>query len=56
MAVSTATMATTQKQDRLWLHTRAFDLRFVSLSVILVAAPYTIYLLLLNMGVRCWRR
>jgi hypothetical protein len=44
-------MATTQKQDRLWLHTRNFDLRFVSLSVILVAAPYTIYLLLLNMGV-----
>lgn len=49
MAVSTVT-ATTQETDRaLWLHTRRFDLRFITLSVILVAAPYTIYLLLLNM-------
>jgi hypothetical protein len=49
MAVSTATMPVIQKQERLWLHSRHFDLRFVSLSVILVAAPYIIYLLLLNM-------
>lgn len=50
MAVSTATMPAAAPESRLWLHTRTFDLRFVSLSVILVAAPYTIYLLLLNLG------
>lgn len=49
MAVSAATASTQQASTPLWLHTRRFDLRFISLSVILVAAPYTLYLLLLNM-------
>lgn len=51
MAVTTASVPTTQDQGAFWLHTRDFDLRFVSLSVILVAGPYAAYLLLLNMGV-----
>jgi hypothetical protein len=51
MAVSTATLSTpTPEQRGLWLRNRTFDLRFVTLSVILVAGPYTAYLLLLNMG------
>lgn len=51
MAVSTATLSTPTAEPRgLWLRNRTFDLRFVTLSVILVAAPYTAYLLLLNMG------
>ena len=49
MAVSTATVSTQQARHPMWLYTRTFDLRFISLSVILVAAPYLIYLLLLNM-------
>ena len=49
MAVSTATVSTQQARHPMWLYTRRFDLRFISLSVILVAAPYLIYLLLLNM-------
>ena len=49
MAVSTATVSTQQARNPLWLYTRKFDLRFISLSVIMVAAPYTVYLLLLNM-------
>lgn len=51
MAVSTATLSTpTAEPGGLWLRNRTFDLRFVTLSVILVAGPYTAYLLLLNMG------
>lgn len=49
MAVSTATTSTQPMRSPMWLHSRRFDLRFITLSVILVAAPYTIYLLLLNM-------
>ena len=51
MAVSTATLSTpTAEKGGLWLRNREFDLRFVTLSVILVAGPYAAYLLLLNMG------
>ena len=50
MAVSAATLPARSTPSRLWLYTRPFDLRFISLSVILVAAPYTVYLLLLNLG------
>jgi hypothetical protein len=51
MAVSTAPLSSTTAEPRnLWLHTRAFDLRFVTLSVVLVAGPYLVYLLLLNMS------
>ncbi|MCB0202491.1 MAG: hypothetical protein KDI03_20665, partial [Anaerolineae bacterium] len=49
MAVSAVTVSPEQARNPLWLYTRKFDLRFISLSVILVAAPYTIYLLLLRM-------
>jgi hypothetical protein len=51
MAVSTASLSSSAAEPRnLWLHTRHFDLRFVTLSVVLVAGPYLAYLLLLNMG------
>jgi hypothetical protein len=50
MAVTTAALPAQSTPSRLWLYTRRFDLRFISLSVILVAAPYTVYLLLLNLG------
>ncbi len=50
MAISTAASSTLTTQQRLWLWSRTWDLRYVSLSVILVAAPYTVYLLLLNLG------
>lgn len=50
MAVSASTLPTQSTPSRLWLYTRQFDLRFVSLSVILVAAPYTVYLILLNLN------
>lgn len=48
MAVSTATVSTQQARIPQWLYTRKFDLRYITLSVILVAAPYTVYLLLVN--------
>lgn len=50
MAISTAASSTLTTQQRLWLWSRTWDLRYVSLSVILVAAPYTVYLLLLNLS------
>ena len=50
MAVSAATLPARSTPSRLWLYTRPFDLRFISLSVILVAAPYAVYLFLLNLG------
>ena len=50
MAVTTAASPAQSTPSRLWLYTRPFDLRFISLSVILVAAPYAVYLFLLNLG------
>ena len=50
MAVSATTLPARSTRSRLWLYTPEFDLRFISLSVILVAAPYAVYLFLLNLG------
>lgn len=50
MAVSTSALrADTRPIERPWLHSRDWDLTFISLSVVLVATPYLIYLALLNM-------
>jgi hypothetical protein len=49
MAVSATTLPSSPTLERAWLYTRRFDLRYVSLSVILVAVPYTAYLLMLSM-------
>lgn len=48
MAVSATTLPTRPALRRDWLYTRKFDLRYISLSVILVAVPYTAYLLMLS--------
>lgn len=50
MAVTAASLSAPANQQRLWIWDRGWDLKYISLSVILVAAPYTIYLLLLNLG------
>jgi hypothetical protein len=50
MSVSATAMPTTLQRKRPWLWTRQWDLTWISLSVVLVAAPYTIYLLLLSLG------
>jgi hypothetical protein len=51
MAVSTSALgASTRPVERGWLHSRDWDLTFISLSVVLVAAPYLIYLGLLHPG------
>jgi hypothetical protein len=51
MAVTTSAFgATTRPVERAWLHSRDWDLTFISLSVVLVAAPYLIYLGLLHPG------
>jgi hypothetical protein len=50
MSVSTMTIPTDAGAGLPWLRSRRWDLLFVSLSVVLVAAPYAIYLLLLNLG------
>lgn len=49
MAVSATTLPTRPSLRRDWLYTRRFDLRYISLSVVLVAVPYTAYLLMLSM-------
>jgi hypothetical protein len=50
MAVSTTALrAESRPVERAWLHSRDWDLTFISLSVILVATPYLIYLALLQM-------
>lgn len=51
MALSSATVADRPAVGTAWLYSRQFDLRYISLSVVLVAAPYTVYLLLLNAGI-----
>lgn len=49
MSVSAATLPVRPAPERSWLYNRNWDLKYISLSVILVAAPYTIYLILLNL-------
>ncbi len=49
MSVSTASMtsqSTSRPQDSLWLHSRHWDLLFITLSVVLVPLPYLVYLFL----------
>ncbi|MGD9145964.1 MAG: hypothetical protein PVG56_08705 [Anaerolineae bacterium] len=43
MSVSAMTVPTDAGAGRPWLRSRGWDLFFISLSVILVAAPYAIY-------------
>jgi hypothetical protein len=47
MAVSTAVRR--QPQEESWLHSRDWDLMFISLSVVLVTIPYLVYLGLLEL-------
>lgn len=50
MAVTTtAFRAESRPAERPWLHSRDWDLTFISLSVVLVATPYLIYLAILQM-------
>ncbi len=44
MSVSAAALRTGARAERPWLHTREWDLTFISLSVVLVAAPYLTYI------------
>jgi hypothetical protein len=47
MAVTTAVQR--QSQEESWLHSRDWDLMFISLSVVLVTIPYLVYLGLLEL-------
>lgn len=49
MSVSAAVFPSSAPQEPSWLWTRRWDLAWITFSVILVAAPYAIYLLLLSM-------
>mgnify|MGYP000172316345 CR=1 FL=1 len=49
MAVSTPAIRAQVSAEPNWLHSRDWDLTFISLSVVLVAAPYLIYLGLLQL-------
>jgi hypothetical protein len=49
MAVSANSISTSSSKRGFWLFNRRWDLEFITLSVILIAAPYTIYLLLLQL-------
>lgn len=48
MTTITGTIPAGKDTDASWIHDRSWDLKFISLSVILVAMPYAIYLLLIN--------
>ncbi len=53
MGVASGSLQTTyteQKQSKLWLRNRNWDLAFISLSVIFVPLPYIIYLIMLQFG------
>src|SRR5687768_16777878 len=51
MAVTTSALRAERRPvERAWLHSRDWDLTFISLSVVLVATPYLIYLAILQMG------
>jgi len=49
MAVTTSTLRRGVAQEQSWLHSRDWDLMFISLSVVLVTIPYLTYLGLLEM-------
>ncbi len=49
MAVTTPTLHRGVAQEQSWLHSRDWDLMFISLSVVLVTIPYLTYLGLLEM-------
>ena len=50
MSVSTMTAGREFSGESPWLQSRRWDLIFISLSVVLVALPYTAYLILLYLG------
>jgi hypothetical protein len=50
MSVSAMTTGRETTVQTPWLRSRRWDLFFISLSVILVAMPYTAYLILINLG------
>jgi hypothetical protein len=47
MSVSAGILSRRERAEKAWLHTRDWDLAFISLSVVLVAVPYLAYLALL---------
>ena len=49
MSVTAAAIPSSLRRERPWLWTRNWDLTWITFSVVLVAAPYTVYLLLLSM-------
>ncbi len=49
MAVSATTLRTDATSAHPWLHSRDWDLTFISLSVVLVATPYLVYLGLMQL-------
>ena len=49
MSVAAATMTGARTQEN-WLHSRSWDLTYISLSVVLVASPYLAYLGLLRLA------
>lgn len=51
MAVSTPTMGVKSEQEKSWLYSRDWDLTFITLSVVLVAMPYLVYLGLLQLNI-----
>ncbi len=51
MAVSTPALRQDVQIEHGWLHSRSWDLTFVSLSVVLVAVPYLAYLSLLQLDI-----
>ncbi len=50
MSASSLTLRSDAEAGWPWLRSRRWDLFFISLSVLLVAAPYAAYLLLLKLG------
>jgi len=49
MAVSAAAYPAGIRTDARWLRSRNWDLTWISLSVVLVAAPYLAYLVLMGL-------
>ena len=55
MSVTASTVGVRTQQNRAWLHSRDWDLTFITLSVVLVTMPYLFYLALLELEwLPCW--
>jgi hypothetical protein len=50
MTASVGVLTRTDRAEKAWLHSREWDLAFISLSVVLVAVPYLAYLALTGVG------